>query len=277
MGASHLRLALLICDTPIPSVRERYGTYLDIFRSFLQNALSANIKDSPTSQAVDFTLEGFNVIEGEYPKPEDFVGPDAFNGILITGSSFTAHDPIEWIANLANYVAKVIKEAPQVKIIGICFGHQIVARACGGTLERNPSGWEVGTTQIELNEAGKRVFGIESGRLDIIEMHRDHVTSLPPSFELLGSSPVAPNQGMALRYRSGDVDNLSSNNIHVLTVQGHPEFNPDIVSKMVDAREASGVLDAETVKAGREKGVLRDDGTGPIGRTIWRVLGVDEL
>ena len=99
----------------------------------------------------------------------------------------------------------------------------------------------------------------------IIQMHRDHVTTMPPSFELLGKTSIAPVQGMALRYPS-------TQEIHVFTVQGHPEFNPDIVGKIVDAREASGVMDAETVKGARGRTNKRDDGNGPIGRAIWKVL-----
>lgn len=96
-------------------------------------------------------------------------------------------------------------------------------------------------------------------------MHRDHVPTLPASVELLASSSVAPVQGMVSRYPSGD--------IHILTVQGHPEFSPDIVHKIIDAREASGVLNAETVKEARVKASKRDDGIGLIGKAVWQVLG----
>lgn len=116
-------------------------------------------------------------------------------------------------------------------------------------------------------------------------MHRDHVPTLPPNTELLASSAVAPVQGMISRYPSGG--------IHILTVQGHPgeplgfsdkaadpdsdfdrgtEFSPDIVSKIIDTREASGVLDAETVKEARIRAAKRDDGVALIGRACWQVL-----
>ena len=62
-------------------------------------------------------------------------------------------------------MAKTIKERPKVKIVGICFGHQIIARAMGGTLERNPNGWEIATTEIELTEEGKRVLDMDSSQL----------------------------------------------------------------------------------------------------------------
>lgn len=60
-----------------------------------------------------------------------------------------------------------------------------------------------------------------------------------------------------------------------LSFTGHPEFVPDIVKKIVDAREKSGAMDAATVKEGRERAIRPDDGTGIIARTIWKILGVE--
>jgi len=260
MTVQKLRLALLICDIPIPTVREQFGTYLDIFTSYLHNSLSATDR----AGSIEFTLEGHDVVNGLYPKPEDLTGDNAFDGILITGSASSAHGPEPWIKALIKYVADVIDKVPDMKLVGICFGHQIIAMALGGQCLRNDKGWEVGSTIIELSEEGKRVFGRDLDKLDIIQMHRDHVPALPPSVALLGSSPKAPIQGMVSRFPSGD--------IHILTVQGHPEFNPDIVHKIIDAREASGVLDAETVKEARVRASQRDDGIGLIGRAVWQAL-----
>ena len=64
-------------------------------------------------------------------------------------------------------------------------------------------------------------------------------------------------------------------NIHILTVQGHPEFTADIVSAIIDVRERNGAMSAEVVKDGRERAVQPHEGLGKIGRAIWRVLGVD--
>lgn len=88
---------------------------------------------------------------------------------------------------------------------------------------------------------------------------------MPEGFELLAKSDVAPIQGMIRRYPSSD-------KIHILTLQGHPEYNPEIVTFIVDAREANGVMDAETVKGARSKANIRDDGIGSLGRAVWRTL-----
>ncbi|KAG8991086.1 hypothetical protein FRB94_012872 [Tulasnella sp. JGI-2019a] len=260
MAVKNLRLALLICDTPVPVVVGKYGTYLEIYREYLSKSLAASDRASVT----EFTLEGYDVVRMQYPKMEDFTGPNPFDGIVITGSAATAQGPEDWIKTLIGNIRTWMKEIPQVKIIGICFGHQIVAQAMGGQCVRNEKGWEIGTTPVQLTEVGRQIFGANLTDIQIQQMHRDHVPELPPSAELLASSPIAPVQGIISRYASGG--------IHVLSVQGHPEFSPDIVSKIIDVRESSGILDAETIKEARIKAAKRDDGIGLIGQAIWQVL-----
>jgi len=261
MAIRKLRLALLICDTPILPIREKHGTYLEIYTTYLHKSLLAT--DRTTT--IEFTLEGYNVVEGNYPKNEELTGDNAFDGIIITGSAASAYERTPWILTLIDYVARVIKEAPNIRIVGICFGHQIIAIATGGECVRNDKGWEVGTTTVELSETGRQIFGVDTTHLEIQEVHRDHVPALPPPMELLASSSATPVEGMVSRYPSGE--------IHVFTVQGHPEFTPDIVHTIIDVRGASGVMNAETVKEGRVKASKRDDGVGLIGKAIWQILG----
>jgi GMP synthase-like glutamine amidotransferase len=107
-------------------------------------------------------------------------------------------------------------------------------------------------------------------------MHRDHVPSVPAGFHLLGSTETCLVQGM-LRPSSPATATTrpdSATDIHVLTVQGHPEFLPSIVNKVVDVREKSGAMDQKTVEMGRRQAGLEDDGVGVFGKVMWRILGV---
>ena len=104
-------------------------------------------------------------------------------------------------------------------------------------------------------------------------MHRDHVPTLPPSCVLLGSTPVSPIQGYVVPYDASSP--LKPANIHMLAVQGHPEFDADIVNAVIAVREEKQMMSPETVKDGRDRAGRRHDGNGLIGRTIWAVLGVD--
>lgn len=71
----------------------------------------------------------------------------------------SAYAPLEWIPPLLDFVRKVVSDYPSIKIFGICFGHQIVSSALGGTCIPNEQGWEVGTYDVDLNTTGKLIFG----------------------------------------------------------------------------------------------------------------------
>lgn len=121
-------------------------------------------------------------------------------------------------------------------------------------------------------------------------MHRDHVPSVPPSFHLLGSTPVTPVQGLA-RFRSSSSTNSTVTStdppaselppsqrtlkdVHILTLQGHPEFTAPIVKKIIDAREEAGILKGDIVEVARKKEEdgWRNDGVSVVGRTVWEVV-----
>jgi GMP synthase-like glutamine amidotransferase len=129
-----LHLALLICDTPAPKVVEKYGAYDKLFRTVFEKARPAD---------VEIAWSDFDVVtRQEYPPIEDFK-TKKYNGIVITGSARGAYEDEEWIHKLIDYVKQVREKAPETRIVGICFGHQIIAIASGGACVPNPSGWEV--------------------------------------------------------------------------------------------------------------------------------------
>ncbi|THH07008.1 hypothetical protein EW145_g3685 [Phellinidium pouzarii] len=248
--AKLVKLALLLCDTPVPAVVKTRGTYLDIFRDQLHY--------SNPDATFPFTLDGYDVVTAqEYPDLNE-----NYTGILISGSAASAYDDKPWINKL-----------PSTE--GICFGHQIIARAFGGECVPNNGRWEVGTTDIDLTDIGKEVFGTDKLIIAIQQMHRDHVPYVPPSFLSLGSSPVSPVQGLIRPYSSEPPNKIADPaNIHIFTVQGHPEFTADIVNAIINAREKSGAMSTEVVQDGRSRAARKHEGIGAIGRAIWRVLGV---
>jgi len=104
-------------------------------------------------------------------------------------------------------------------------------------------------------------------------MHRDHVPTVLPGFELLGSTDVCHNQGM-IRYipdASGSLAKLSD--IQIFTVQGHPEFTKSIVSKVVGIRADKGIFTPEFAQDAIKRNELRNDGVEVIARTVWKILG----
>ncbi|CAE6480652.1 unnamed protein product [Rhizoctonia solani] len=268
----HLNLALLICDTPLPAVKDAHGSYLDIFQTHLQKSLKSALgsKGQPTD-SVQFTLDGYDVVQQVYPEEAKL---EMYDGIVLTGSAASAYAPLPWIQPLLEFVARVIKNYPRIKVLGICFGHQIIARALGGQCVPNEKGWEVGVFDVQLNKLGKELFGCSN--LRIHQMHRDHVpdTHTPAGFEIIGTTPACANQGMVLRY-PGTSGKINYEDVHVFTVQGHPEFHESIVSKVVDARELNGVMSPAVVADGRRRAPLAHDGIPVIGKVMWAILGVD--
>lgn len=168
------------------------------------------------------------------------------------------------------YVRQVALEKPSIRLIGICFGHQIIARALGGECVPNDGKWEAGVTEIALTDVGRRLFGAST--LNIQQMHRDHVPDVPPSFDLLGSTPIAPNQGMVQFYPSADSDSAKAEDVHIFTVQGHPEFTQRISDKIVNARASTGVISKDVAEDVRRRAAWRNDGVDVIGKVLWQVM-----
>ncbi|KAI8970562.1 class I glutamine amidotransferase-like protein [Trametes punicea] len=255
------KIAILLCDTPIPAVLASQGDYGAIFEALFRNSLQA-IGD-PGAQ---FVVDAFDV-RNEQVYPEDV---DQYDAVLLTGSAASAYENLEWINRLIDYVRFLAKEKPHIRLIGICFGHQIIARALGGECVPNGGKWEVGVTEIDLTDIGQKLLGVP--KLNIEQMHRDHVPDVPPSFHLLGSTTVAPNQGMVQLYPDASPDSISPADVHIFTVQGHPEFHKKITEEIVKARHATGVLDKAIVDDYARRADWRNDGPSVVGKTLWEIL-----
>ncbi|KAF9223200.1 class I glutamine amidotransferase-like protein [Gyrodon lividus] len=280
-----LRLACLMCDTPMPSIKAVHGDYRQIFETLLTLSLTP-INASRSNQAqVTFTLDGYDVVtEMAYPPDEE-----VYDGLLISCAMAAVYDDMVWINKLVAYVRRIADEKPKMKIFGTCFGHQIIAKALGGSCTPNDGLWEVGVTTIQLSALGKAIFGTDE--LDLQQMHRDHVPISPPNSYLIGSTDITLNHGMVMFHPwsapSPEVLNSSEpdvplSSIHVFTLQGHPEFTESIMSKLIDAR--AHVMGDEVATAGRllASGIVGKhrsdgqpcDGVGTVGKVMWGVLGV---
>ncbi|KAL0090452.1 class I glutamine amidotransferase-like protein [Phycomyces blakesleeanus] len=198
-----LHLALLVCDTPHPRVHEKYGDYKIMFPHVFSLAGGDEQK---------LTWEPFDVREMSYPSLDD-LSNGKYDGIVMTGSAASAYEDEPWILKLVEFVGLMRTEPylSKVRMVGICFGHQIMARACGGVCERNEKGWE-----------------------NISQVHRDHVSKLPSGFKTLATTaPHTP------------IHSMLSDDKQCISIQGHPEFNRDTVRILIEARIESGVLTKE--------------------------------
>lgn len=170
----------------------------------------------------DFTYETFSVVDGEFP-----AGPQDADGWLITGSKHGAYEDHAWIPPLEDLIRSI--NATGKPLIGVCFGHQIIAQALGGKVEKFEGGWSVGRTQYTL----------DGQPLALNAWHQDQVTQLPESARVVGSSDFCANAMLAY----GD---------NIWTIQPHPEFNPAFVDGLIKTRGKGVVPDAQLEAATAE-------------------------
>lgn len=154
-------------------------------------------------------------------EPEPPAGP--FDAVVISGSPASAYDKDPWILRLSDEIRRWA--AADMPTLGICFGHQILAQALGGRVEKNPMGWEVGVLPIDLTEAGRgdALFAGLPARFSVAQSHQDHVVATPPGAEVLASSLRAPCQAMRIGAR-------------IRSVQFHPEYTPEHLRFLLEPR-----------------------------------------
>ncbi|KAB5554922.1 class I glutamine amidotransferase-like protein, partial [Coniochaeta sp. 2T2.1] len=252
-----LRLAILEADTPLPQTKSKYATYGGVFTSLFTRAASP----TPLSSLVSLS---YHDVVHPAGAADDYPSLDEIDAILITGSKHNAFEDGEggWIATLVDFVRRALERDTPVKVVGVCFGHQVVARALGVPVGRSGAGWEVSVTDVRLSEKGREVFGKDTRENEqkVHQMHRDAVASLPAGAESLGETDVCPVQGFVILGK-------------VITVQGHPEMTGPIVKEILDLRHEMGILSDEIYQDGMDRVQDEHDGV-PIARAFLKFLGV---
>jgi GMP synthase-like glutamine amidotransferase len=196
------RIALLECDHVDGPLRDIAGDYGDMFLRLLG------------AVAPDLEVERIDVVGGQ---PLPAVG--AHDAVLVTGSRHGVHDDVAFIAPLrAHVVATIDAEVP---LVGICFGHQLLADALGGRVARAEAGWGVGVHGATVVAAEPWMDPPAEG-FRLLVSHQDQVVDLPPEATLLATSPHAPVA--AFRIGTG------------LGLQGHPEFVAEYAAALLAAR-----------------------------------------
>ncbi|KAI9350550.1 class I glutamine amidotransferase-like protein [Zopfochytrium polystomum] len=237
-----LRIAVLVCDTTTPAVLSAAAASNDadgaatpgslpasmsgygaLFRGLLESA-AARAGDAGAVEVVEYDAWAGKV-------PEE--AGSGFDAVVHDRETSAYEDHLEWVRRLKAFV-RAAAEARATRVVGVCFGHQIVAEALGGKVSKNPKGWEVGWTEMAYTPEGRALFGgaplaanadssAYPDRPRLLSMHQDHVEVVPPGFAVTMSSPVCAVQGMV---RGSDI----------LTVQAHPEFNRGLVRELVRSR-----------------------------------------
>ena len=165
-------------------------------------------------------LKEYMVAQGEFP-----ADINECEGWIITGSPASCYDNEIWIHQLINFVQDCHKNTK--KVLGICFGHQLLAHALGGKVEKSNKGWGVGVRNFSIL---RNTPWMKSNKKDssLLFSHQDQVTELPPSAKLIATDNFCPNQ-------------IFSIDDHIFSIQGHPEFTKEYAKSRYDSRvEALG-------------------------------------
>ena len=146
---------------------------------------------------------------------------------IITGSPCSVYNCEAWMVNLEEEMKNI--QSSQIPVLGICFGHQLIAKCFGGTVELNPQGWELGAYPVQFTVAGEKsqlFSGMEENAI-VYESHQDSVTVLPENAIELARNNKG-NQAFMIH------DNFYG-------VQFHPEFSWEVIKMYVFIRSAMGV------------------------------------
>lgn len=154
LAVKPLRLLLLEADTPQPNTNAKYGGYRGVFTALLTAAAKA--MDPPRQLSDVASITAHNIVEDMQSYPP----LDEVDAILITGSRHTAFDNDPWILKLVEYAKQAINTG-RIRVVGVCFGHQIIGRAMGAPVGKSDKGWEIAVTDVDLTDKGKAIFQLD--------------------------------------------------------------------------------------------------------------------
>lgn len=195
-----MRLHILLCDRFEGILPEYIPSCEAMFTSLFK-------KNCP-----EMTTTVHDVTKGLFPEETDK------NDIcLITGCNRSVYDDVEWIRRLTEWIRAADRRG--TNIVGICFGHQAIAQALGGTVERARNGWGAGIREsvVTGNEALRH---FPSGRMRLMYNHHDQVTAPPTRATVFAKSDFCPVDGFTIGR-------------HIITFQGHPEYIPQYAVHLI--------------------------------------------
>lgn len=202
MALSLPRVALLMAGHTLPPIREKYGD----FDSWFQTR-----PEQPASYSVHYLYRNDILPD---PKESD--------GWIITGSPDSVNDPLSWLPAVRKQLAAAADTGHP--ILGVCFGHQLLAQSMGARIEMNPIGWELGSATIQLTADGLKsvIFNDLGERINVYQTHHDVVMDPPAGMKVLATNEMGI-QAIEVGER-------------VYGVQFHPEFTPGIAGMYVELR-----------------------------------------
>ena len=202
-----MKIGILKVDSVLPEFRNRHGDYPQMLVQILQrNSMQDKRK---------LRFKTFDVEKGDYPEHID-----DFDGYIIPGSRKSVYDRDYWIEALKEFV--IALDEKKKKLVGVCFGHQLIAEVLGGKTERCDRGWGVGVHETQIHNPLWFTQN-QPKTCSLAVSHRDQVSILPNRAELIASNKFCPHSMYAIEK-------------HIFSMQGHPEFTSQYAMDLLKAR-----------------------------------------
>ena len=150
--------------------------------------------------------------------PDDAKGFDAY---LITGGKYSVFEDLDWQHKLFDFIQQIYKK--NIPLLGICYGHQAIAHALGGHVERFDSGWGAGVTTVNVIDQPAWLLPMAE-KIYLLAMHQDQVTTMPTEATRFLDSHFCHNSGFYIDDR-------------VLAIQQHPEFTSELCRDLIVRRK----------------------------------------
>ena len=192
-----MKLGILETGYPPGNLADEFGNYPQMFEQLL---------------GPGFQVESYDVQNGQLP------APGGHGAYLITGSPAGVYDPLPWIEPLMQF----IRSANGAKMIGVCFGHQVMAEALGGHVEKSNKGWGAGLHRYTVVRSEPWID--TNGTIAIPASHQDQVILQPPNTEVVAASDFTPFAALAWTDRPA------------ISFQFHPEFSPAFAKALIEKR-----------------------------------------
>nr|MEA2799324.1 hypothetical protein [Phenylobacterium sp.] len=198
-----MKLGILKTGRPPSRCIPEFGTYPEMFIRLLG------------PEAYDYRV--FAVDEGELPE-----APTACDAYLITGASAGVYDPLPWIAEAEDFLRAAKGRAA---LVGVCFGHQLMAQAFGGKVIKSPDGWGLGEQDYQV--LIREPWMDEASVIRLPGSHQDQVVEAPPGAEVWAANDFTPMGALIWRDQPA------------ISIQLHPEFEPAYASALIENRRGS--------------------------------------
>lgn len=208
-----MKIGILITGDNEVQLKDEFGSFADMTVMLLKNC------------GLDAEFPMYEVCQGQFPD-----SPAECDGWAITGSPASAYDDLPWIEPLQALIRDI--SVARQPLLGICFGHQIIARALGGEVQKAAVGWGLGLHRYQASAAGEALF--QRAHFAMNAIHQDQVAALPPQAELLAGSGFCP--AAMLRYQD-----------YGLSFQAHPEFLSHYMASLLPALAPEHFSEAQAV------------------------------